>query len=548
MPGRLPFLAALLLALSVQVAEASPFISRDRAVFERAIAAERPTFSPTPGVIGVTVPHHLLAADLIARGFWAASAGRYDRVILLAPDHFRAVKGAFATSAEALPTPFGAAEADRAAVAGLLASPLFEPHDLIRDEHGVMAVAPFIEAFFPDAEIVPVVASIYAREADWRAAADLLAPLVDDRTLVVQSTDYSHHLPVAHAVRRDQEVLTSVATAERDAIPRLLQPAHMDSLASQYIQMALQARRGAEGVVVANRNSVEYGAAPAATTSYVATVYLRDPAQGGALRYDDQQVLYIGGDTLLGRYFQPALLREGAVDRIAARVRAATHGAPLLVNLEGVMLDEPPVGRPPDSHVMLTAIALPILKRLNVVGASLANNHSFDFGMEGARLTEEALRAEGVAAFDHGRPADIGPVRVLALNFNGDRAGAQPLIDAAEDLDFVCALDAAPPVIAFVHWGAEYTADPAPLERAAAQRLSECGVAVIAGAHSHMRSDRILGVGGGESQLVFSLGNFLFDQRRPGVSGALLEVRVFRQGTVATRLVPIPNLFELALD
>jgi len=46
--------------------------------------------------------------------------------------------------------------------------------------------------------------------------------------------------------------------------------------------------------------------------------------------------------------------------------------------------------------------------------------------------------------------------------------------------------------------------------------------------------------------MVYSLGNFLFDQKFEGVSGALLEVRVFRQGTFAARLVPVRNFFAVA--
>ena len=45
--------------------------------------------------------------------------------------------------------------------------------------------------------------------------------------------------------------------------------------------------------------------------------------------------------------------------------------------------------------------------------------------------------------------------------------------------------------------------------------------------------------------MVYSLGNFIFDQSSPRGSGALVELRVFKQGTVAARLVPIPNLFDL---
>ena len=44
------------------------------------------------------------------------------------------------------------------------------------------------------------------------------------------------------------------------------------------------------------------------------------------------------------------------------------------------------------------------------------------------------------------------------------------------------------------------------------------------------------------------LGNLFFDQRGSRGSGALLEVRFFRQGTFAMRLIPVPNLFDLGSE
>jgi poly-gamma-glutamate synthesis protein (capsule biosynthesis protein) len=51
---------------------------------------------------------------------------------------------------------------------------------------------------------------------------------------------------------------------------------------------------------------------------------------------------------------------------------------------------------------------------------------------------------------------------------------------------------------------------------------------------------------GGDTLQLFSLGNFLFDQGADKASGALVELTVFDQGTVFARLMPLPNLFELA--
>ena len=44
----------------------------------------------------------------------------------------------------------------------------------------------------------------------------------------------------------------------------------------------------------------------------------------------------------------------------------------------------------------------------------------------------------------------------------------------------------------------------------------------------------------------YSLGNFLFDQSAARASGALVEMRIFEQGTVFMRNIPLPNFFDMA--
>lgn len=518
----------------------------DRALVEGAIARERPSFTPPVGVTGITIPHHLLAADLMARGFWAASAGAYRRILVISPDHFRAVKGKYAVGVGDIETIFGRIAIDRGAVDTLLADrALFERFDQVENEHGLYALMPFIEHFFPDAEIVPIAASIFTSQADWEAAVAAIAPLVDAETLIVQSTDYSHYLPVGEAVFRDQETLTAIATATADEVAKLVPVRHMDSKAAQFIQSALQYRDiGASSVVVANRNSAEYGTASSSTTSYIATVYHRDPDALASLRYDDQSLYYFGGDVLLGRYFTPILGNADARGKVLAAIRRVTGGAPLIVNLEGVLAREPIAGLPQGAHLMLSDLAGPVLSGAGVIAASLANNHSHDLGPEGISETKAALASMRIAAIEHGVVTDLGALRVLPLSFlRGKNAGDAYLADPGE-LGAYCAQSAEPPLVVFAHWGAEYTTETGEAERLAAQRLAACGASLVVGAHSHMASPRIESIGG-TLQLAWSLGNLVFDQNSSRSSGALLELRIFGQGTVATRLVPIPNLFEL---
>jgi AmmeMemoRadiSam system protein B len=541
--------AALLLLLGSATGGSSaadnPFLpAQDPVPLLAAIDKEQPAFTPPAGVTGITVPHHLLAADLIARGFWAASAGEYDLIILISPDHFHVTTKPFATTREDLKTVFGTLASDSDSVERVAADPLVETLPTIETEHGVMAVAPFAVRFFPSAKVLPLLVSVNATEADWAAMAAELEPLLDDRTLIVQSTDYSHYRPIGEAVARDQESLAAISVGDPAAIDPLLQPSHMDSKGAQYIQLALQRHLGARPVILANRNSVEYGGNTRETTSYIVTAYLRDTSAGTTFDYPDQTRIMFGGDVLLGRYFLQALRDPAKWTLLRDTVLAITRNTPLIVNLEGVLLDQPVTGVDFTAHVMTTDDAAPLLAALNVTAASLANNHANDLGPTGRDETARVLKTLGITPLEHGAIADLGAFRLLALNFVGGRMASETIGDP-DDLGWVCGLHAAPPLVAFVHWGDEYVTTPADEERQIADALTRCGVSLIVGNHSHQASTGIEPLRGGAAQMAYSLGNFIFDQSSPRGSGALLELRIFQQGTVAAHLVPIPNLFDL---
>ena len=81
-----------------------------------------------------------------------------------------------------------------------------------------------------------------SKREDWLVLVDALALLVDSKTLVIQSTDFSHYLDHGKARRRDQQTMNTLALNDPEAVTRLRQPAHLDSKAAQFVQMALQRR------------------------------------------------------------------------------------------------------------------------------------------------------------------------------------------------------------------------------------------------------------------------------------------------------------------
>jgi poly-gamma-glutamate synthesis protein (capsule biosynthesis protein) len=285
----------------------------------------------------------------------------------------------------------------------------------------------------------------------------------------------------------------------------------------------------------------------AETTSYVVALWTDPEAPAGPPLQEGAAVTLIGGDTFFGRAWPRLLVDELAARRVEAAVRAVTRGRPLVVNLEGVLMEEVPSTLGPLTLGMPAGLALDWLTRLGVIGVSLANNHALDLGPAGLEETRAALAAAGIAAAAQGdRLALPGGAALVALtDLGGPGASALRLDPAA--LDALVEPDATVPVVAFLHWGREGLAAPGPRELALAEEMRARGVAAVLGAHPHVASPGAVALGGGDTALLHSLGNFLFDQTGPATSGALAELWVFPQGTVFLRPLPLPDLFGLAL-
>ena len=139
----------------------------------------------TQKITGLTVPHHLLAADLIAAAFARVQGRDYRRIIILSPDHFHRSRSPFAVTRRDFDTVLGRVATDRAAVGQLLNNPLVSESDLFSHEHGVRALLPFIVHYFPKTPVVPIAIRGNSRPADWDALARTLTPLLTPDTLLV---------------------------------------------------------------------------------------------------------------------------------------------------------------------------------------------------------------------------------------------------------------------------------------------------------------------------------------------------------------------------
>ena len=529
------------------VSQNFPRLYSDRSLFDKAIADVASYEPSSVRLTGITSPHHLLASHLVALGFRAASGFRYKRIILLSPDHFFKSDKPFATTTHGFDTATGRVATDARAVGQLLdGKEWIEESCLFDKEHGVRALLPFLHHYFPEASVVPVAISIRTRRADWERMAEALAPLVDSETLIVQSTDFSHYLPHHVARRFDQQTLNIIASGSLDAIAGLRQPDHADSAGALYIQTALQRRlHGAAPLVVANENMQQYSSGHIEeTTSYLVILFGRfgpgfnNPAEG------KEQFYYLAGDTMFGRAMTRFLLDERHSERVAGEILGLTKSRPLVVNLEGVLLPNVPEALEHMTLGMPAELAVDWLKRLNVAGVGLANNHAMDLGDAGYAETLAALKEAGIPAFGQGEVLALPGLDIVGLTDIGTNGSdALDLIDAPL-LDRLVRPDALTPVVAFVHWGSEYMAAPGPRENMLADEMRLRAVSAIVGAHPHVASGTLDALGGGDTLQLYSLGNFLFDQTAERSSGSLLEIRVFAQGTFFARLIPLPAFYE----
>ena len=540
-------LAAGLVLCPAATAASAPFQAQivDPQPVLAAIAAARPIDLGGAAVTGLVLPHHRVASDLIASGMVTAAQGpRPERIVMLTPDHFKRSPRAFATTVRDFDTAFGVVPVDRVAARTLLASSEVASSILFEREHGIGELLPYVGRLFPGVPVLPVAISIRSTRAQWDRLVDRLAPLVTARTLIVQSTDFSHYLSREQAARRDQQMLNVIAAGDLAALARARQPAHIDSRGGQYIQMRLQQRVfGARPIVYGNRNSADHGATAADnTTSYVAQVYAPGAAARVVFPPGEARTVCLAGDTFFGRHVAAWLARPAVRERLREQVRTRLRGCPLVVNLEGVLSADGRAAHPLQL-AMPRADTVQWLQELGVVAVGVANNHSHDLGEDAYRDSVAQLRGGGLQVLESGQGQRVGPLWLTALSdLDNNPAPRRDLLVPRRIGRLSPPHGDAGPALAFVHWGREYVAQPGPRERALAAALRAAGADLVVGAHPHRASAGAALLGGLDALVVHSLGNFIFDQRGPRVSGAVLQLSVFAQGTWAARLLPWPEL------
>ena len=252
--------------------------------------------------------------------------------------------------------------------------------------------------------------------------------------------------------------------------------------------------------------------------------------------------LLFGGDVIFSRGVATKMEKTGEnpLQMLAERFRAADLS---FVNLESPFSDQPLIWQ---AEMVFRAdpSAVKHLLDAGIDVVSTANNHVRDCGPRGIEYTLEHLRKNNIVPLGTGRDeaeAYAGAVverrgvkfGFLAYTFdqsNGNHRDSDPriaMLDIAKMQTGVAALrrkTGLGPVIVSMHAGVEYQAKPHPSQVEFARAAIDAGAKLVVGHHPHVVQTFEMYRGG---LILYSLGNLVFDQRRPDAQRGLLAEAMF---------------------
>jgi hypothetical protein len=239
-------------------------------------------------------------------------------------------------------------------------------------------------------------------------------------------------------------------------------------------------------------------------------------------------------------------------DDVFKYIKPVISGADIAIaNFEVTLAGPPYTGYPQFSSPADLAAAC---KNAGIDYLVTANNHAADRGKKGISGTINKLDSIGIphtgtflnsACRDSLSPLLIhkNGTSIAVLNYTFSTNGIivpEPVIVNMLDKELITrdikkAKDKkADLIILFLHWGTEYDTIPSKSQTDLARYFQTLGVDMVIGSHPHVlqKMERIKNeVSGNEDILVYSLGNFVSNQRKPKTDGgAMVKVELTRKG------------------
>lgn len=191
-----------------------------------------PRVEPPGKPLALISPHagYDYSGAVAAYGYSTLKGRDYKRVIILAPSHYgKRYRGASLLKADYYQTPLGIVEIDKESCKKLMEkSPRFDNQPLFgnysaayKNEHSMETQLPFLQTVLGEFKLVPVLLGVLV-EDDFEKIATALRDCMDENTLVVASSDFTHYGSRFGYVPFQTQVEENIKRLDYGAIDRIL--------------------------------------------------------------------------------------------------------------------------------------------------------------------------------------------------------------------------------------------------------------------------------------------------------------------------------------
>ena len=174
-----------------------------------------------------------------------------------------------------------------------------------------------------------------------------------------------------------------------------------------------------------------------------------------------------------------------------------------------------------------------------------ANNHALDQGKDGLVNTIRAIKNEGMKNIgtykeenNHILIEEINKIKIALLSYTYGLNGLEYTLTEEELSYMVNKIDEdsikhdinkardleADVIVVFIHWGNEYQKEPSEYQMELGRKMAEWGADIILGSHPHVvQKSEFIDYNGRKSYILYSMGNFLSNQRKGNVDNKYTE-------------------------
>ena len=145
---------------------------------------------------------------------------------------------------------------------------------IIKEEHSVGALMPYIKYYLPKAKVIPIILRATTAEMEMSLLIDGIGSLLsDEKTIIIASVDFSHYLDSNKAQKNDKITQQKIENSDYNALLRMNND-YLDSPKSLVALLTLMDRDKRKYKILNNTNSGQlFNENSTLVTSYFTIIY-----------------------------------------------------------------------------------------------------------------------------------------------------------------------------------------------------------------------------------------------------------------------------------